>query len=150
MEVLIPVGLLLVGWVAGRTAESRHYRAIRARESAQLEHPAVTLKTVPGDRRVARTALAVGSVVVANDYFKMFVSSLRSIVGGEVRSFSSLLDRGRREALLRMKESSPGAHLYLNTRFETASIGGDMKQGIPCVEVMAYATAVYFEEERAA
>lgn len=149
MEALIPVALLLVGWGAGRVAEQRHYRSIKLREAMQLARPAVTFETVPGDRRVARAALAVGSVVVANDYFKLFLSSFRMLVGGEMRSFSSLLDRARREAILRMKQSCPGADLYLNTRLETSSIGGGQGNGIPSVEVFAYATAIYFEKEQA-
>jgi uncharacterized protein YbjQ (UPF0145 family) len=50
--------------------------------------------------------LVSGHVVIAQDYFKSFLASLVNITGGRVTSYESLLDRGRREALCRMRESA--------------------------------------------
>ncbi|MGQ0547496.1 MAG: YbjQ family protein, partial [Betaproteobacteria bacterium] len=47
--------------------------------------------------------LVAGSVVIADDYFKSLLAGLYSFFGGPVRSYESLLDRARREAVLRMK-----------------------------------------------
>jgi uncharacterized protein YbjQ (UPF0145 family) len=66
----------------------------------------------------------------------------RRIFGGEVRSYASLIDRGRREAILRMKEQYPDADLYINTRVETSTITNGKGKTIGCVEVIAYSTAV--------
>ena len=79
-------------------------------------------------------------MVVASDYFKSFVASLVNIFGGRVRTFEPLLDRGRREALLRVKEqaSEIGASHVFNVKYETSRIGG----GITTIEVMAYGTAL--------
>ena len=46
--------------------------------------------------------------------------------GGRVTSYESLLDRARRESLLRMKQqaSSMGAVMVFNVKYETASIEG--------------------------
>ena len=41
--------------------------------------------------------------MVSVDYFKRFLAGLRMIFGGRVSSYESLLDRARREALLRMR-----------------------------------------------
>ena len=68
------------------------------------------------------------------------------IFGGEVRSYATLIDRARREAVLRMKESSPEADAYINTRLETSTISstsGD--EGMGTIEVLAYATAVHYD-----
>ena len=86
----------------------------------------------------------VGSVVVANDYFKTFAASLRNLVGGRMVVYESLVDRGRREALLRMKEDAIawGASQVVNVRFETSNIAGQSQQGASAVEIMAYGTGI--------
>jgi uncharacterized protein YbjQ (UPF0145 family) len=146
--LLFPFSLLLVGWISGRVIERRHYQSIHARERRFLTRPAVTLKTLPDDRPVASASLAVGSVVVASDYFRNFAFSFRKLIGGEVRAYASLLDRARREALLRMKESCPTADLYLACRLETSDISGSASQGVTgAVEVLAYATAIRYASE---
>lgn len=138
--------LLLLGYVAGKLAERRHYRSIRAREKNFLHVPVITAKTLDDLRAVQESTLALGSVVVSVDYYKRFLSSFRKVFGGELRSYSSLIDRGRREALLRMRESCPGANLFLNCRLETASISKGKGKTTGCVEVLAYATAITFQK----
>ena len=54
-----------------------------------------------------RTSFLVnGSTVVSNDYFKRLLAILRNIFGGRVKAYESLLDRARREAVLRMKDEA--------------------------------------------
>lgn len=144
MEFLVFLFLLLLGLVFGRMAESRHYRRIKEREERYQSVPVLTSRLLPDQRPVESVRLATGSVVIAVDYFKVFLSSWRMFFGGEMRSYSSLLDRARREALLRMRESAPDADLFINLRYETADVGGKMK-GSPNVELFAYATAVRFQ-----
>ena len=146
-ELIIFLILLFLGWVFGKANELKHYASIKKREALSLSRPAVNLQHVIGERVVEDRALAVGSVVISVDYLKRFLSNLRNIFGGEMNSYSSLIDRARREALLRMKESCPHAHLYINTRVETSSIFQGQKDGIGSVEVMAYSTAVTFANE---
>ena len=52
---------------------------------------------------ILRTRLVQGSAVISIDYFKRMLAALRNIVGGEVKSYETLVDRARREATLRMK-----------------------------------------------
>ena len=143
MELLVFLTLLLIGLVFGRLAESRHYKRINEREERYKATPILVTRHVPEGRPVDSVRLATGSVVIAVDYFKMFLSSWRTFFGGEMRSYSSLLDRARREAVLRMRESAPDADLFINLRFETTDVGGKMK-GSPNVELFAYATAIRF------
>ena len=91
------------------------------------------------------TALFLGSVVVSADYFKMFASALRNLVGGRVVVYESILDRGRREAILRMKEQaiSWGATQVVNVRLETSTIGNQTgSKGLAAIEVVAYGTGI--------
>jgi len=137
--------LLVLGFVAGKLAERNHYRSIREREGRTLNVPAVSFKTLDDPRFVREASLAVGSVVVSADYYKRLLMAFRKIFGGEVLSYSSVIDRGRREAVLRMKESCPDADLFLNCRLATASISNSRGKSTGCVEIIAYATAIKFE-----
>jgi uncharacterized protein YbjQ (UPF0145 family) len=143
-ELLLVLFLLALGFAAGKVAEWRHYRSIREREAMTLKVPAVSFKTLDDPRPIRDVRLAVGSVVVSADYYKRFLMAFRKIFGGEVHSYSSVIDRGRREAVLRMKESCPDADLFLNCRLATTSITNTQGRDIGRVEVIAYATAVRF------
>jgi len=143
---LVPI---VLGYIFGRMAEAKHYRSIIAREKELLGLPATSLKTVLGTGPVARSELVTGSVVVAVDHFKKAAAALRSLVGGPVQSYESLLDRAKREAVLRLKESCPGAHEIVNVRLETMPLAGNQRQVLG-VEVLAYGTAIYYREHVAA
>ena len=145
LSLAVFVFLLLLGLWAGHRAERRHYASIRERERRFVSTPAITAKTWGLDRPVAEARLVAASVVVSVDYFKRFLAGLRMLVGGEMASYSSLIDRARREAWLRMKEQAPDADLYLNCRMETSTISrGGNRNALGTVEVMAYGTAITF------
>lgn len=135
---------VVLGYVFGRAAESRHYRSIIAREKEQLHLPSTSLKTLVRGGPVARSELVTGSVVISIDYFKKAASALRSLVGGPVKSYETLLDRAKREAVLRLKESCPGADEIVNLRLETMPLAGSQRNQVTGVEVLAYGTAIYY------
>ena len=142
---LIPFLVLLFAYFTGKIAEKRHYATIHERERHWLSIPATTGKHLPNLTTIASADLVVGSVVVSVDHFKRFLSTFRMVFGGEMKSYSSIIDRGRREAILRMKESCPDADLFLNCRLETSSISKGKGKVVGCAEVLAYATAVRFQ-----
>lgn len=146
ITIAIPIALIVLGRFVGASVERQHYKSIREREERFSEQPALSIKQSDMLGRIEDARLAIGSVVVSIDYFKRFLSGFRMIFGGELRSYAPLIDRARREAVLRMKESVPDADAYLNTRLETSTISntaGD--EGVGTVEVLAYGTAVSFE-----
>ena len=59
-------------------------------------------------------------------------------------TFETLIDRARREAVLRMKEEAAqlGANYVFNIKMETSSISKGQKNAIGSVEVLAYGTAI--------
>ncbi|MDQ1816337.1 YbjQ family protein [Massilia scottii] len=139
------LGLIVLGYFCGRAAEAKHYRSIHAREKTWLHLPSTSLKTLLDPARpVERSELVYGNMVVSIDYFKQAVAGLRSLIGGAVKSHETLIDRARREAVLRLKESCPDAHEIVNLRLETMSISGKMPGSVTSVEVLAYGTAIYF------
>lgn len=146
LELIVFLVLLVIGYVAGRVAEQRHYRSIRSREKTNADIHVFSNRFPPLTRQ-AQQALVSGSVVVSEDYFKRFVASLRKIVGGRLASYESLLDRARREAVLRMKEEARrhGASIIVNVKFSTSSISGNNPNGMGTVELLAYGTALKFD-----
>lgn len=85
--------------------------------------------------------LVSGGVVVSSDYFKTFVAGFRNLVGGRFRGFESLLERARREAILRMKQQARehGSSLVIGVRIHTTRVAGSQT---PSVEVIAFGTAL--------
>lgn len=146
MELLIFLAALLVlGYSLGTIAEKAHFNSIKKREREFLNLPTVTIKNAVDTGAIVEDArLVSGSAVIALDYFKRFLAALRNIFGGEVRSYETLLDRARREAILRMKAMSRGADIILNVRIETSTIGliDRRKKAIGCIEALAYGTAI--------
>ena len=136
--------LLLLGYFAGTYTERSHYISIRQQEQALLKIPVVNFRSVPASWRIESSSLATGSVVVSVDYFKRFLAGLRILVGGRVKSYETLLDRGRREALLRMKEQAiaNGYDAVINVRLETSRLANANGQGMAGVEILAFGTAV--------
>lgn len=147
-DLLFFLALIVVGYVAGTLTEKRHYRSIHRREEAFLPLPAVTIKTVDyPEEKVKSAELVYGSAVISVDYFKRILAGLRNIFGGTVKSYESLIDRARREALLRMKEMAADATVIVNVRIETATIGRKAnKKGVGCLEAIAYGTALTLEK----
>lgn len=137
--------LLVLGYTAGTIAEKRHYRSILRREAEFNDLIMIVCKTLPESAAAPKTRLVLGSVVISIDYFKKFVAGLRMLFGGRIHTYESLLDRGRREALLRMQESAKklGADMIFNVRFETSSISKGARKSVGSVEVLAYGTAIY-------
>lgn len=146
LGILTFLVLLAVGYFAGVTIEKKHFRELVERERKLLHIPVVAMKTVDLDCDVESARFVCGNVVISVDYFKRFLAKLRNLIGGEIKSYSPLMDRARREALMRMKEQAPDADVILNVRFETCSIGGGEtssdKNPLTCVEIFAYGTAI--------
>jgi len=143
----LPFLFFVVSGIVGAVIGRRHYRSIREREAATIGLPAVTWRTDNSGRAVAAARLVTASVVISHDNFKRFLAQLRKIFGGRLRSYESLLDRARREAVLRLKEQCPDAHIVLNLRLDTANIASTQgKKGIGAIEVVASGTAVRYAD----
>lgn len=154
LEIIILICLLGLGYYFGQRVEKKHYKSIIARENQHIDLPVVTLKTPPLIKQYEiNSALVTGSVVISIDFFKQFIASLKMLFGGRLTTYESLLDRARREALLRLKEQAKirNAFVVLNTRIETASISkssGRRESSIGSIEVIAYGTALTMTDRR--
>jgi uncharacterized protein YbjQ (UPF0145 family) len=143
-DVIIFAVLLTLGYVFGRITENKHFKSIIKRER-QYQHILAFSERFPQPGLGSvESRLVGGNVVISVDYFKRIASALRSLIGGRLTAYETLLERARREALLRMKQQaqSIGATQVINVKLETASITKGKKQQVGCVEVYAYGTAI--------
>ena len=144
LNLYIFLGLFITGYVVGQALEKKHFRSIKKREQALVEVITTTSKRPVGELSgITKAHLVQGNAVISVDYFKRLLAALRNLFGGNVQAYESLVDRARREAILRLKESCPGASQIINLRIETSSIYKGGRNQVGSVEVLAYATAIY-------
>lgn len=145
------VGLLAMGLFIGGYNERQHLESMRQREVAVGDLLVTQIKSYPASAPGAATpTLLVSEVVISSDYLKTFLAGLRNIFGGEVKSFQTMLERSRAEALLRLKEQAvaQGYNALCNVRLETADLGGresSQKNRIVMAPIIASATAYQAE-----
>lgn len=144
LQITIFLFLLALGFFSGRFLEQQHYRSIRKREKALSKVLTFAVRFPPNLIEAQDCRLVSGCVVISSDYFKQFVASLRSLVGGRFRGYETLLDRARREAILRMKEEAhrAGYALIVNVKIGSTSISGGRQGAMPSFELLAYGTAI--------
>jgi len=140
----ITVLLLVMGLVIGSTVESSHFRRLARREQQLASIMVSDLRRLPVNWQASDGMLVTGEAVIATDYFKVFVAGLRNLFGGRVKSYESLVERARREAIVRMLQQaqSAGANVVWNVRIETTTIQGKQQGKSGGIEVLAYGTAM--------
>lgn len=145
MELLFIIIPVIVGYIVGTILEKRHFEDIRAREKA-LQNKVFTYSTnqIPSDIPEGDLRLLAGSTVVSVDAFKRLASKLHSFFGGHLTAYESLVERGRREAILRLRERAEdlGATMVLGLRLETSAINDGDPRLTTGIELIAYGTAV--------
>ncbi len=99
----------------------------------------LTLNYVPG-KEIEALGVVKGTIVQTKNLGKDFMSGMKSLVGGELNSYTEMLNEARQVATKRMVDEATalGADAVINIRYESASL----MQG--AAEVMVYGTAVKF------
>ncbi len=150
--VITPV-MLLGAWISGTILERRHLKNLLLLESGSRGVLAITIEDLPEDWHVESCELVMGNVVISQDYFKRFAASIKGIFGGNIRVLEPLLERARREALIRMKgvAHARGYDTIINVRIETATLANARRngKGTAGVEILAFGTAISFVDSTA-
>ncbi|MFP4165801.1 MAG: YbjQ family protein [Opitutales bacterium] len=70
--------------------------------------------------------MVVAEVTIGIDHFRSFLGKLVNLIGGEVRSFTKIADRARREVLQQLKEQAAGKNCdaITNLRIDFANVSG--------------------------
>lgn len=149
MDLLIILFVLGLTFTTGSILEKNHFKKIKEREIALVKKPVVSFgKKLTTDKKIKKVEFVTGEVVISGDYFKNFVSAFRNFFGGRMVSFESLMDRARREAMLRMREKAKDADMIVNARLESTMLNAcedTSNNQIPQVAIIAYGTAITYE-----
>jgi uncharacterized protein YbjQ (UPF0145 family) len=142
--------LLFAGFVVGSILENRHFASLKKREAMMVGMEVTTQwdESIAGMPAVEKAFFVTGCCVISQDYFKMILAMLKAIFGGRLGSYATLVDRGRREATLRMKENAKkaGCDMILGMDLSATEIGNKKGTGIGCIEVIASGTGVIFKK----
>ncbi len=100
-----------------------------------------TSEQIAGYRIKETKGQVFGVVVRSRGLGGNIVAGLRSLVGGEIKEYTQLLEEARRHALDRMVKNAESMHAnaVVTMRFDSAEIGQTMS------EIVAYGTAVVIE-----
>ena len=106
----------------------------------------VTTPYVSGHRVAETKGMVFGLVVRSRGLGGNVMASLRSLGGGEIHEYTSMLEDTRRQALDRLVQNATlaGANAILSMRFDSSELAGTMS------EIVAYGTAVVVEPDASA
>lgn len=101
----------------------------------------VNIDRVPG-REFTALGIVKGSVVQTKNFGKDFMAAMKTLVGGELKGYTDMLNEARAIAVKRMVDEAEalGADAVVNVRYASSSL----MQG--AAECIAYGTAVKFIE----
>ncbi len=101
----------------------------------------VTSDHIEGKKIVKTLGMVKGSTIRARHIGRDITAGLRSIVGGEISEYTTLMAQAREEAINRMVEQAEGmgANAILDTRFVTSMVMSGAS------ELLVYGTAVTVE-----
>jgi len=128
-----------------KRVEKKHYASIKEREEKYKNIVVLSDKDTKDMNIATDTTLLITEwTVVSIDYFKKLMASFVNIFGGRMKAYESLVDRARREAILKVKERAvlQNCNAIVNLRIETSSITKNAKQNVWSVEALAYASAI--------
>ena len=100
------------------------------------------IEYVPG-KEVEALGLVKGAVVQSKNFGRDLMAGMKTLVGGEIVSYTEMLNEARQIAMKRMVEEAEalGVDAVLNIRYGSASV----MQG--AAEIIAYGTAVRYKEK---
>ena len=97
-----------------------------------------TTPFIAGNRVTETKGQCFGLVVRSRGFSGNLIAGLRSLGGGEIKEYTSLLEDTRRQALDRLVKNATlmGANAVISMRFDSSEMANTM------TEIVAYGTAV--------
>lgn len=101
----------------------------------------VTTEYVHGKEIKELKGFVKGSTVQSKHVGKDILAGLKTLVGGEIKEYSQMLDEARQKAIGRMVEDAKqlGANAIITVRLQSSTVMSGAS------EMIAYGTAVYVE-----
>ena len=98
----------------------------------------LTINEVPGKKIIEVLGYVKGSTVQTKNVGKDFLAGLKSLVGGEITSYTEMMNEARQIATERLLQDAEamGADAVVGFRLQTSAVMGG------AAEIIAYGTAV--------
>ena len=105
-----------------------------------------TTPYIAGHRIVETKGQVFGLVVRSRGFSGNLIAGLRSLGGGEIKEYTSLLEDTRRQAIDRLVKNATlmGGNAVVSMRFDSSEMAATM------TEIVAYGTAVVIEADASA
>ena len=137
LQIIIFAILFSVGFGFGRYNERKQFRYMDEQEQ-RLAY--IRMNNIRFAVSEYSGQMISSNVVISHDYFKYAIANVQNMLGGRLTSYESVVERARREAIVRLKLEAEkiGATQIMGIRLSTTELG--MQGGM--VEVFAYGTAI--------
>jgi len=125
-----------IGWAVPARLEYKHRQYMDEREKLLGDIHINTSKRAGPD--AVNATILYGSVVITHDIFRTFFIQFRKLIGGNIKAYERLIDRGRREAFIRLREEARlrGFNKVINVRFTNNYVTKS------AIELVAYGTGI--------
>lgn len=150
-SLAVTPAVMFFAWMTGSLLERRHLKDLLMLEGVSRDLMVLTIEDLPPGWEVESCDLVMGSVVISQDYFKRIAAGLMGVFGGNISVLEPLLERARREAVMRMKAEAAerGHDTIINLRIETAPLASSRRsKGTAGVEILAFGTAISLKHGR--
>lgn len=133
------LGVGVIGWLVATLLERRHNTRMTEREKLLADVRVCTTKQA--GPAAQEGIMIMGSVVIAHDFFRTLIIQFRKLIGGNIKPYERLVNRGRREAFIRLREEAVlrGFDRVINVRFDSAHVSGRF---LSAVEMVVYGTGI--------
>ncbi len=104
----------------------------------------VNIDYIPGEEIEEALGIVKGQIVQSKNIGRDFMAGMKTIVGGEIKSYTDMISLARQMATKRMVEDAErlGADAIINIRFGSSSVMGG------AAEIIAYGTAVKLKKKQ--
>lgn len=104
----------------------------------------VNIDYVPGYEIEEALGIVKGQIVQSKNIGRDFMAGMKTIVGGEITSYTDMISLARQMATKRMVDEAKnlGADAVINVRYGSSSVMNG------AAEIIAYGTAVRFKDNK--
>lgn len=104
----------------------------------------VNIDYVPGYEIIEALGIVKGQIVQSKNIGRDFMAGMKTIVGGEITSYTDMISLARQMATKRMVDEAKnlGADAVINVRYGSSSVMNG------AAEIIAYGTAVRLKEKK--
>ena len=139
---------MLFGWLH----ESKRMKKLIAREQKVAAISGGdnihTLSTPINTEKVTSAGLVMTNITVSPSWWQLFLGNIKSIFGGQIKSYDKVLAYGRAEVMQRLREQALGEGWteIINVRVETSmvmnKVKGRQQNKIGTLEFLAFGTGI--------